>query len=131
VKNPFVSAVSPWHAAWQEASLRLQTAAAARGDFARIPDIGRAAMKRLPKSLAEAAMDSLYEAYWNYRLDWDIRRLLEDDGVANVGLSTLAAHVEEARLGGRSTVTVDRDLVTILLEKVAQLGLQTRNEADR
>jgi hypothetical protein len=130
VKKPFTT-VSPWHEAWQRAAMRLQTTAAARGDFARIPDIGRAAMKRLPEHHTEQAMDTLYEAYWNYRLDWDIRRLLEDDDVAATGLSNLAAHVEEARLHGRPTVTVDCHLVTILLEKVAQLGLRARNEADR
>jgi hypothetical protein len=127
VKNPY-PAITTWQEAWQAAAMRLQTAAAARGDFARIPDIGRAAMARLPEQQTETAMDTLYEAYWNYRLDWDIRRLLEDDGIAATGLSTLAAHVEEARCNGRPTVTVDCDLVTLLLEKVAQLGLRARNE---
>src|ERR1043165_1380553 len=98
MKNPS-SAASPCHAAWREAVLRVQTAAAARGDFARIPDIGRAAMARLPEYQTEAAMDALYEAYWNYRLDWDVRRLLEDDNPTETGLSSSAAPVEAERCG--------------------------------
>jgi hypothetical protein len=128
-KQPIGTCVNPWHDTWQAAALRVQTEAAARGDFARIPEIGRAAMDRTPVHLRTAAMNALYEAYWNNRLDWDIRRLLDDD-VHTVEITPLCEAVQHGRQADENHVTVSLDQFALLLDDYQRLRLVERHRQD-
>lgn len=121
-------AISGWHAAWQSAHLQLQAAAKTEDDFVRIHEIGRAAMAKVPADQRQDALDTLYEAYWNNRNDWDIRRLLEgNDTLARAMVLSLHQAVAAARRAGRLTVTVELDHLAAVLEQLDTARLHRRH----